>query len=164
MLRYPHLPIQIIAVGKLRESYYHAAAEEYLRRLSRYCRLSVLEVQDEKDPGSLSAALTAKAIEMEGSRILERIKPYDFVVAMCIDGSQYSSVAFSKLIKSWHEQSAGICFVLGGSLGLSEAVLQRANMKVSFSAMTFPHQLARVILLEQVYRAHKLIAGERYHK
>ena len=158
------MPIQIIAVGKLRESYYYAAAEEYRRRLSRYCKLSVMEVQDEKDPGSLSSALTAKALEAEGGRILERIKPNDFVVALCIEGSQFSSIAFSKQIKSWHEQSAGLCFVLGGSLGLSETVLQRADMKFSFSTMTFPHQLARVMLLEQIYRAHKIIAGERYHK
>lgn len=156
------MPIQIIAVGKQRE-YHFKLAEEYERRLSRYCRLAIHEVQDEKDPGA-SAALVSKALETEGRRILGRIKPQDFVVALCIEGPQLSSEELSRHIRAWHNKAASVCFVIGGSLGLSREVLHRADMMLSLSRMTFPHQLARVMLLEQIYRSYKILFGERYHK
>ncbi|NLX83128.1 MAG: 23S rRNA (pseudouridine(1915)-N(3))-methyltransferase RlmH [Clostridiales bacterium] len=156
------MPIQIIAVGKQRE-HLLKLAKEYERRLSRYCRLSVVEVQDEKDPGD-AAALVQRTLETEGQRILDRIRPQDIVVALCIEGSQWHSEELSQRIRTWHDESASVCFIIGGSLGLSQGVLQRANLKLSLSRMTFPHQLARVMLLEQLYRAYKIISGERYHK
>lgn len=157
------MPIQIIAVGKQREGHLKLA-QEYERRLSRYCKLAVHEVQDEKDPGTASAALAQKALEAEGRRILERIRPQDMVVALCIDAPQFDSEQFSEHIRTWHDSSASVVFVIGGSLGLSEEVTARANKTLSLSRMTFPHQLARVMLLEQIYRSYKILSGERYHK
>ena len=157
------MPIQIIAVGKQREPFFRDAAMEYQRRLSRYVKLTMVEVQDEKDPGA-SPALIARALDTEGERILERIAPRDRVVALCIEGEQMDSGRFSELVKAWQGQADPVGFVVGGSLGLSPAVLKRADLKLSFSMMTFPHQLARVLLLEQVYRAYKILSGERYHK
>lgn len=157
------LPIQIIAVGKQREPHLKLA-QEYERRLSRYCKLTVVEVQDEKDPGPAAVALVQKTLEVEGRRILERIKPQDFVVALCIEAQQLNTDEFSRRIRTWHDESTSVSFVIGGSLGLSEEVVKRANLCLSMSRMTFPHQLARVMLLEQVYRAYKILTGERYHK
>lgn len=157
------MPIQVIAVGKQREPFSQPALE-FQRRLGRYCKLSIRELQDEKDPGSLSQVLAQRAVDMEGERILACIKAEDIVVALCIEGHQMDSLDFTQQIKAWHNQSTQVCFVIGGSLGLSEAVLRRADYKLSFSRMTFPHQLARVMLLEQIYRAYKIISGERYHK
>lgn len=157
------MPIQIIAVGKQRE-FHQKLAQDYERRLSKYCKLSVHEVQDEKDPGPASGALIERVLEVEGNRILSLIKPQDLVVALCIDGPQDSSEELSERIRAWHNQSTKVCFVIGGSLGLSREVIKRANLTLSLSRMTFPHQLARVMLLEQLYRAYKIISGERYHK
>jgi 23S rRNA (pseudouridine1915-N3)-methyltransferase len=158
-----NLPIQIIAVGKQREGH-HQLAQEYERRLSRFCKLSVIEVPDEKDPGTASDALVKRALEAEGKRILDRIKPQDVVVALCIEGQMMTSEALSQRVKTWHNQSLSVSFVIGGSLGLADEVIRRADLKMSLSRMTFPHQLARVMLLEQLYRSYKIISGERYHK
>ena len=158
------VPILIIAVGKLREAFWRDAAREYQQRLTRYCKLELVEVQDEKDPVSSSPALLTKAVDTEGARVMEHVRPGDIVVAMCIEGKQLSSADFSAQMKAWHEQAQQVVFVIGGSNGLSDAVIHRANHTLSFSPMTFPHQLARVMLLEQVYRAYKIITGERYHK
>lgn len=158
------MPIQILAVGKQREPFYKEAAEKYLRRLKPYCKLSIREIKDEKDPGEGSHALSQKVLETEGERLLSAIAPQDVVVALYIEGEQLTSEAFSTHVKRWHEQTRSVVFVIGGSLGLSEAVIKRADLKLSFSPMTFPHQLARVMLLEQIYRAYKINAGERYHK
>lgn len=158
------MPILIMAVGKQREPFYKDAAEEYLQRLRPYCKIAVHEIKDEKDPGDGSEAQKQKVLALEGERILAGLTPQDVVVALCIDGEQQSSEAFSALIKPWHEQSRNVVFVIGGSLGLSDAVMKRADVKLSFSPMTFPHQLARVMLLEQIYRSYKINAGERYHK
>lgn len=158
------MTIQLITVGKLKEAYYRSAAEEYRLRLSRYCKLAIVEVPDEKDPGEQSLALIEKAKELEGQRILGKITNQDVVVALCIEGEQMGSDQLAQQIKSWQDRSASVSFIIGGSLGLSGKVLERANLKLSFSKMTFPHQLARVMLLEQLYRAYKINAGERYHK
>lgn len=158
------MPILIIAVGKLRETFWRDATREYQRRLTRYCKLELVEVQDERDPGSNSPALLAKAVEAEGARVMERIRPGDTVVALCIEGKLLNSEDFSAQMNLWHEQAQQVVFVIGGSNGLSDDVIRRADYALSFSPMTFPHQLARVMLLEQVYRAYKIISGERYHK
>lgn len=158
------MPIQIIAVGKQRETGLRLAAEEYTRRLSRYCKISVIEIDDEKDPGDQAGRLTAQAMRAEGDKILSRVLPQDYVVALCVNAAPMDSLAFSKKIRQWHDGSVSLVFVIGGSMGLGENVLKRANETISFSDMTFPHQLARVMLLEQIYRAYKILMGERYHK
>lgn len=158
------MPFTIIAVGKQREPHFRSAALEYQRRLSRYCRLQVREVADEKEPGGLSIALVTRAMDLEGQRILDQVKPGDTLVALCVEGEMLDSPAFSRRLAAWQDSAAQVCFVIGGSLGLSEAVLRRADLKLSLSRMTLPHQLARVVLLEQIYRGFKIINGERYHK
>lgn len=158
------MPFTILAVGKQREAFYAQAMQEYLRRLSRYCKISVREVQDEKDPDSKSEALLQKAVESEGGRLMNAIRDQDTVIALCIDAPQLSSEQFSNLIADWHKSSLSVVFVIGGSNGLSEKVISRADMKLSLSCMTLPHQLARVMLAEQIYRSFKIISGERYHK
>lgn len=158
------LPITILAVGKQREPYYAAAMAEYQKRLSRYCKIKVLEVADEKEPENASPALIHKAMELEGSRLLNQIKPQDLVVALCIEGESPPTLDFASQIADWHDASTSVVFVIGGSNGLSRAVMDRADKKLSLSKLTFPHQLARVMLIEQVYRAYKISSGERYHK
>lgn len=158
------MAIRVIAVGKLKETYFASAAEEYILRLSKYCKLNVVEVADEKDPGPQSQALVEKAKDLEGDKILGRIEPRDTVVALAIEGTKMGSPELARQVQAWVELPNNLVFVIGGSNGLSDRVLARANFKFSFSDMTFPHQLARVILLEQLYRAFKINAGERYHK
>lgn len=158
------MPFTILAVGKQREPFYAQAMQEYLRRLSRYCKIAVKEIQDEKEPDTRSEALLQKAIEAEGERLMSAIRDQDFVIALCIDAPQKTSEEFSELVSDWHNRSVSAVFVIGGSNGLSEKVIKRADMKLSLSNMTLPHQLARVILLEQIYRSFKIISGERYHK
>lgn len=156
--------VKVIAVGKLKEPGYSLAAAEYAKRLSRYCKLELVEVPDEKDPKAASPQLIARAMDAEAERILAYIRPADVVVALVIEASQLDSESFSRKIADWHARSAEVVFVIGGSLGLGGALLRRANEQLSFSSMTFPHQLARVMLLEQLYRSYKIISGERYHK
>lgn len=158
------MPFTILAVGKQREPFYAQAMQEYLRRLSRYCKMTVKEIQDEKDPDLKSEALLQKAIEAVGDRILGALRDQDYVVALCIDAPQLSSEELSALVSGWRSRSVSVVFVIGGSNGLSEKVLKRADMKLSLSRMTLPHQLARVMLAEQIYRSFKIISGERYHK
>ena len=154
----------IVCVGRLREKFYAAAAEEYLKRLSRYGKTEIVELPDLPEPAHASDADRLTVMEKEGESILSKIKSQDHVIALCIDGPQYDSVAFARKIAENERTGARQVFVIGGSLGLSKAVVARANEKISLSKMTFPHQLARVLLLEQLYRACKINAGERYHK
>lgn len=154
----------IVCVGRLREKYYAGAAEEYLKRLSRFGKTEIIELPDLPEPANASDADRAQVMEKEGQSILGRIKPGDHVIALCIDGPQLTSEAFASRLSSLEMQGNRIVFVIGGSLGLSPAVVRRADEKLSLSKMTFPHQLARVLLLEQIYRACKINAGERYHK
>jgi 23S rRNA (pseudouridine1915-N3)-methyltransferase len=156
--------IHIIAVGKLKEAHYRQAAAEYARRLTRYTQLIISEVADDKEPERAGQALENRVKQAEGERILRLIKPRDRVVALCIDGEQDDSLAFSRRVKRLHEAPADAVFVIGGSLGLGDEVLARADERISLSSLTFPHQLARVVLLEQLYRAFKILANERYHK
>lgn len=154
----------IICVGKLREKYFAGAAEEYLKRLSRFGKFEIIELPDLPEPQNASAAQQMQIMEKEGENILSRIRQGDRVIAMCIDGPQYDSEAFAHHLAENEMKGGRQVFVIGGSLGLSKAVIQRADEKISLSKMTFPHQLARVLLLEQIYRACKINAGERYHK
>ena len=154
----------IICVGRLKESWWRDAQVEYVKRLSRFMNLEVVEVQDLPEPARSSQAQQAQIIEEEGRRILAKIRPEDGVVALCIDGKAMDSVAFSQRVVSEFERGRRVVFVIGGSLGLSAQVRSRADWKLSFSPMTFPHQLARIVLLEQLYRSMKIASNERYHK
>lgn len=154
----------LICVGRLKERYWRDAAGEYEKRLSRFGRFEEIELPDLPEPANSSPALEAQLREREGRAILQRIREDDIVVALCIDGRQMDSVKLSKTLVELGGTGRRVVFVIGGSLGLSEQVAARAQLRLSFSPMTFPHQLARVMLLEQLYRALKIAAGEKYHK
>jgi 23S rRNA (pseudouridine1915-N3)-methyltransferase len=157
--------ITIITVGKIKEKYLKDAIDEYAKRLSRYCKLDMIEVPDEKTPDNASEKEEIQIKDREGEAILKYIKDNMHVIALAIEGKQLSSEELADFIKDLGVKGdSNIAFVIGGSLGLSKAVLGRANFKMSFSKMTFPHQLMRVILLEQVYRGYRIINGEPYHK
>lgn len=159
------MKITICCVGKVKEKFYVQAIEEYSKRLSRYCKLEIIEVQDEKTPDNASENLNLQIKQKEGERILSAIKDDAYVCALAIEGKMLDSVELSQKI-DWLgiEGKSNIVFVIGGSLGLSKEVLDRADYYLSFSKMTFPHQLMRVILLEQIYRSYRIIKGEPYHK
>ncbi len=155
----------ILCVGKLKEKYWRQAADEYLKRLSRYGRVEEAAVPDEPEPAGESGALACRVMETEALRLLSRIKPGDYVIALCVDGAQWDSAALAKHLEELpHRGYQRAVFLIGGSLGLGESAVKRADEKLSLSKMTFPHQMARVILLEQLYRVAKIGAGERYHK
>lgn len=159
------MKITILCVGKIKEKYFSMAIEEYVKRLSRYCKLEIIEVPDEKTDENASAAEEKMVKEKEGERILKNIKDTSYVIALAINGKQLNSVELSERIEKLGVQGVShITFVIGGSLGLDERILQRADYKLSFSKMTFPHQLMRVVLLEQVYRSYRIMNGEPYHK
>ncbi len=157
--------ITCVAVGKIKEMYFSEAVKEYAKRLSRYCKLEIVELPDEKTPDGASAAEEAAILEREGERILKAVREDAYVIALAIKGKALDSVEFSRRLERLGvEGKSHIVFVIGGSLGLSTAVMKRADESVSFSRMTFPHQLMRVILLEQVYRGFRIMKGEPYHK
>ncbi len=154
----------LICVGRLKERYWREAAAEYEKRLTRFGRFETIELPDLPEPANSSPAIERQICQKEGEAILARIRADDVVIALCIEGRQLDSVQLSQRLGELGASGRRVVFVIGGSLGLSEAVVARAQMKLSFSPMTFPHQLARVMLLEQTYRAMKIAAGERYHK
>jgi 23S rRNA (pseudouridine1915-N3)-methyltransferase len=157
--------ISVITVGKIKEKYLRDAIEEYSKRLSRYCKLNIIEVQDEKTPDNASEKEEQIIKEKEGEAILRNIRDNMYVVALELRGKMLSSEELATFMKELGVRGdSNVAFIIGGSLGLSEAVLNRANYKLCFSKMTFPHQLMRVILLEQVYRGYRIIGGEPYHK
>ena len=157
--------IDIVCVGKVKERYLRDAIDEYRKRLSRFAKVDVIEVADEKTPEHASDTLNAQIKEKEGERILKHLRDGAFVVALAIEGDQLTSEQLAARIAQWGLHGVShLQFVMGGSLGLDPRVLRRANMPLSFSKMTFPHQLMRVILLEQIYRAFKINAHEPYHK
>ena len=157
--------IRILAVGSIKESFYKDAISEFKKRLTRYTSLEIVEVKDEKTSEKASEALNNKILSAEGLRLLEKIRDNDFVVALVIDGNKTCSYGFAENISKWLCSLRGrLCFVIGGSIGLSKDVIKRADYKLSFSDMTFPHQLMRVILAEQIYRAFRIINNEPYHK
>ncbi len=159
------MKLRIACVGKLKEAYLQAACNEYTKRLARYAQTEVLECPDEPAPERLSDAQRAQTLEREGERLLKCIGAKDFTVALCVDGARYTSERFASSLQQWLEAGgASVTFIIGGSLGLSPAVLARADATFSLSDLTLPHQLARVVLLEQVYRAFRIQAGEPYHK
>ena len=159
------MKISIVCVGKVKESFYRDAIDEFSKRLSRYCKLEIIEVTDEKTPDNASDTEVRQIKDKEGERILKNIKDDAYVVCLCIDGKQLNSEELAEKIHSLGIQGTShICMVIGGSLGLSDMVIKRADYRLSFSKMTFPHQLMRVILLEQIYRAYRIINNEPYHK
>lgn len=159
------MKITIMCVGKIKEKYFSMAIDEYAKRLSRYCKLEIIEVADEKTDENASFAEEMMVKEKEGDRLLKNIKDSSYVVALAIDGKQLDSVELSdKIEKLGVGGVSHITFVIGGSLGLDERILKRADFKLSFSKMTFPHQLMRVVLLEQIYRSYRIMNGEPYHK
>lgn len=159
------MKITVIGVGRLKEKYWQAAIDEYSKRLSKYVKLDIIEVPDEKAPENLRAAEEEIVKKNEGERILKNIRDGAYVIALAINGKMLSSEELSEFLNERMVRGAGhIVFVIGGSLGLSPEVLDRADYKLSFSKMTFPHQMMRVILLEQFYRAVKIMKNEPYHK
>lgn len=159
------MKISILCVGKIKEDFYRKAIAEYTKRLSRYCKLEILEVADEKTPDHASKTVEMQIKEKEGERLLKYIKEDTYVIALAIDGTMQDSVQLSKSIQQLGLiGKSHIAFVIGGSLGLCQQVLNRADSKLSFSKMTFPHQLMRVILLEQIYRSYRIMHNEPYHK
>ena len=154
----------LICVGRLKERYWREAAAEYEKRLTRFGRFETIELPDLPEPANSSPAIERQICQREGEAILARIRADDVVIALCIEGRQLGSVELSQKLGELGASGRRVVFVIGGSLGLSEVVVARAQLRLSFSPMTFPHQLARVMLLEQTYRAMKIAAGERYHK
>ena len=159
------MKVTILCVGKIKEKFFNMAIDEYKKRLSRYIKLDIIEVADEKTPDDASEVMENIIKNKEGERILQHIKDDTYVIALAINGVMLDSVELSKKIEELGIfGKSNITFVIGGSLGLSDNVLKRADYKLSFSKMTFPHQLMRVILLEQVYRAYRIMKNEPYHK
>lgn len=156
--------VEVIAVGKLKESFLTDGCKEYLKRLSAYAKVTVTEIKEERCPDNPSAAEIERVLTREGERILAKIAPQAFVVPLCIEGQQMDSVAFSKTVASAAQSGGKLTFVIGGSFGLSPAVKARGNLALSFGKITLPHQLARLVLLEQVYRAFQILNGGKYHK
>ena len=158
------LNIKVICVGKSKEKYWDAAYAEYLKRLRAYCSPEVIEVREARLPANASPADERNVIDAEGRDILGRISGGDFVIALDIRGREFSSEELARKISDISFNNSRICFIIGGSLGLSDEVKERADLRLSFGKITLPHQLARVVLLEQIYRAFKISAGEPYHK
>ena len=154
----------ILCVGRLKERWQQEGCAEYLKRLSRYGKYEVVAVDDVREPDKPSEALYRQVMDKEGEALLKHIRPNDWVVCLCIRAEAPDSVRLSKKLEGWAQDGRRLVLVIGGSLGLSEAVLRRADEKLSFSNLTFPHGLMRVILLEQLYRAERIRTGERYHK
>ena len=159
------MKISVVAVGKVKEKFYTDAIAEYGKRLSRYCKLEIIQVADEKTPDKAGDAVEAQIKETEGRRLLKYIREGDYVVALAIQGKMLDSIELSKLVENLGIQGeSSLVFVIGGSLGLSDEVMRRADYLLSFSKMTFPHQMMRMILLEQIYRGYRIMMREPYHK
>ena len=154
----------LVCMGRLKEKYWRDAATEYEKRLSRFGKWETIELPDLPEPANSSPAIEEQIKKKEGEAILARIRDGDIVVCLCIDGRQMDSVQLSAKLTELIDTGRRVVFVIGGSLGLSGDVVRRAQLRLSFSPMTFPHQLARIMLLEQTYRALKIAARERYHK
>lgn len=159
------MKITVITVGKLKEKYLKMAIDEYSKRLSRYCKLTIIEVMDEKAPEQMSISQEMMVKNKEGERILKYVKDNAYVITLAIKGNMLSSEQLAQHLNQLGvEGKSNIVFIIGGSIGLSDEVMARSNYSLSFSNMTFPHQLMRVILLEQVYRSFRINMGEPYHK
>ena len=157
--------ITLITVGKIKEKYLRDAIDEYSKRLTRYCKIEIIELPDEKTPDNAKEKEEQQIKEKEGELILSKVKDNSYVIAMDLKGKHITSEEFSSVIDNLGVTgNPNITFIIGGSLGLSQKVIQRANYKLCFSKMTFPHQLFRVMLLEQIYRAFRIMKNEPYHK
>lgn len=157
--------ITFVTVGKIKEKYFRDAIAEYQKRLSKYCKLEIIEVMDEKTPDKASETLEDQIRQKEAERILKNIRENVYCIALAIEGRKWDSVRLAGHIEQLCVSGrSSLVFVIGGSLGLHDSVLERADEKLSFSDMTFPHQLMRVILIEQIYRCFRIINGEPYHK
>ncbi len=157
--------ITLICVGKLKEKYWQDAVLEYTKRISRYFKINIIEVLDEKTPDNLNDGVVKTIKKKEGERILKHISEKDFLICLDIKGKKYSSETFSETFSDILNKSvSNMVFVIGGSVGINDDILKRADLRLSFSDMTFPHQLMRVILLEQIYRGIKIMKNEPYHK
>ncbi len=159
------MKITILTVGKIKEKFYRDAVSEYEKRLSKYATVQIVEVPDEKTKENLSDTERKQILETEGNKLLSKIPDNAYVITMEILGKKYDSLGFSKFLEEkMNTGNSHLVFVIGGSLGLCEAVKNRADAKISFSDLTFPHQLMRVILLEQIYRGFRIMRNEPYHK
>ena len=159
------MKITVITVGKIKEKYLKDAIAEYSKRLSKYCKLEIIEVADEKTPDNASEIVEESIRSKEAERILKYVKDDAFIITLEINGKQLSSEGLAdKIDKLGVQGTSHIIFIIGGSIGLGQEVLQKSNYALSFSKMTFPHQLMRVILLEQIYRSYRIINREPYHK
>ena len=158
------LTINVICIGKVKEKFFRDAIDEYSKRLSKYCKLNILELPDEKIPDKTNLNIENEIKTKECNNIINHIKKDSYIVCLDLKGKELSSEEFSKNIENISMQSSQITFIIGGSLGLTKKLLDNCNFKLSFSKMTFPHQLFRVFLLEQIYRAFKISNGENYHK
>ncbi len=157
--------VTLLCVGKLKESFYISAVAEYQKRLQRHCQLSIVELPEQKLPDSPSSAEIEQALLKEAAAIEEKILKGSTLIAMCIEGKELSSTQFAQKVADYAASGASsLVFLIGGSFGLHESIKRRADFKLSMSPMTFPHHLARVMLLEQVYRAYQILGGTRYHK
>ncbi|VKU40374.1 rRNA large subunit methyltransferase [Streptococcus pneumoniae] len=159
------MKIKVITVGKLKEKYLKDGIAEYSKRISRFAKLEMIELADEKTPDRASESENQKILEIEGQRILSKVADRDFVIALAIEGKMFSSEEFSKQLEEASIKGfSTLTFIIGGSLGLSSAVKNRANLSVSFGRLTLPHQLMRLVLVEQIYRAFTIQQGSPYHK
>jgi len=159
------MKITILCAGKIKEKFFSMAVSEYTKRLTRYCKLEIVEVADEKTPEHISERQEEQIKDREAQRMIKYIHENAYVCALAIEGRQMDSVAFSNMLEKLSiGGKSHIIFVIGGSLGLGREILNRADMLLSFSKMTFPHQFMRVILLEQIYRGYRIMKGEPYHK
>lgn len=159
------MKVKIIAIGKLKEKYLKDGIAEYGKRMSRFAKFEIVELADEKTPDNASAAQNQQIMEKEGERILAKISERDYVIVLAIEGKQLSSEAFSQVIADATLRGySDIVFVIGGSLGLADKVKKRANLRLSFGLLTLPHQLMRLVLSEQIYRAFMIQQGSPYHK
>lgn len=158
------LTIQIICVGKLKETYLKEAILEYSKRLSKYIKLDILELPDEKIPDKINNNIMDLVKSKECNNILNHLKKDSYIIALDLKGKQFSSEEFSKNLEEISMENSHITFIIGGSLGLTDELLNKCNQKICFSKMTFPHQLIRVFLLEQLFRAFKISSGETYHR
>lgn len=159
------LTVNIICIGKLKEEYWRRACAEYEKRLSSFCRLRTIELSETRAPEHPSPAQIAQAVESEGKLILSKLPSGGAVIPLCIEGKELNSPELSALLEQYPlEGKSEVTFIIGGSCGLSDAVKQRGSLRLSMSRMTFPHQMARVMLLEQIYRAFQIASGGKYHK
>lgn len=158
------LNINLICIGKIKEKYLKDAIAEYSKRLSKYCKLNITELPDEKVPDKLYPKLEQEIKTKECNNIINHIKKDSFIIALDLQGKEFSSEEFSQKLENISMENSYITFIIGGSLGLTEDLFKICNLKICFSKMTFPHQLIRVFLLEQTFRAFKIQNGETYHR